>query len=285
MVVPFRGDEEAAARLRESLSRLNLKRGDEIIVADNSAPSGASVAHGTTEEPLGGEGELVHVVAAGERSSYHARNAGARVAKGEWLVFTDADCVPDPNLIDAYFDPVPGPGVGALAGSVITDPDQSHFLARYAGDRGFLDQEAGLHTAGDAAATANLAVRHEVFWALEGFTEGIRSAGDVDFCRRLVAAGHAIERRPEARVHHLHRESLADLLGSIARYAAGARWLNERYPGSAPRWPLVPGLMHCARDIGSELVRLRFERAAFRGVDALGMFAHTIGYGRSNDAG
>ena len=71
-------------------------------------------------------------------------------------------------------------------------------------------------------------------------------------------------------------------MGSIARYAAGARWLNERYPGTAPAWPLVPGLIHCGKDIAGDLARRRFEEAAFRSVDALGMFAHTIGYRRSN---
>lgn len=292
VIVPFRGDDEAAARLGMSLSALALQPGDEVIVADNSdpahartafAPSGVSVRNGTTETPLG-VGALRIVAADGERSSYHARNVGARAADGEWLVFTDADCVPDPALLDAYFDPLPGAGVGALAGAVASDPDQKHFLARYASDRGFLDQDAGLHTAGDAAATANLAVRRDVFEELGGFTEGIRSGGDVDFCRRLMAAGYAIDRRPAARVIHLHRESLAELMGSIARYASGARWLNERYPGTAPAWPLVPGLVHCARDIAKDLSRLRWERAAFRCVDTLGMFAHVIGYSRSNDA-
>jgi len=281
VVVPFRGDDRAAARLAGSLSALALAPGDELIVADNSDHQAAHLLF----RP-GGCSERQRVLrAAGERSSYHARNTGAREATGEWIVFTDADCVPDTGLIDAYFDPMPGSDVGALAGTVITDPGQNHFLARYASDRGFLDQDVGLHTAGDAAATANLAVRRDAFEELGGFTEGIRSGGDVDFCRRLAAVGYEIERRPAARVVHLHRESLPDLMGSIARYAAGARWLDGRYPGTAPAWPLVRGLAHCARDIAADLARLRFERAAFRGVDALGMFAHTIGYRQSNAAG
>ena len=142
------------------------------------------------------------------------------------------------RLLDAYLELPPGEDVGALAGTVVSDPGQQHFLARYATDRGFLDQEAGLHTAADAAATANLAVRRTAFDEIGGFTEGIRSGGDVDLCRRLTEAGWKIERRPDAVVTHLHRESLPDLMGSIARYAAGARWLNERYPGTAPAWPL-----------------------------------------------
>jgi GT2 family glycosyltransferase len=284
VVVPFRGGEEAATRLARNLEPLELTAGDEVIVADNSDPR-----RRTSLTPLSrGEGAAFAarrvVPATGERSSYHARNVGARQASTDWLLFIDSDCVPATGVLDAYFAQPPGDEVGAVAGAVLTDPAQSSFLARYAEDRKFLDQGDGLHTAGDAAATANLLVRRAAFDELGGFADGIRSGGDVDLCRRLMAAGWSIERRPGAVVHHLHRESLPDLLGSIARYAAGARWLNERYPGTAPRWPLVHGLTLCARDITLDLARLRFERAAFRGVDALGMFAHVIGYARSNAA-
>lgn len=281
VVVPFRGNDGDARRLAASLERLALRTGDELIVADNRGAEAPRFVF----DPRGGSVTRRVVPAAGERSSYHARNVGTAASAGEFLLFIDSDCVPDGDLLERYFSTEPGDGVGALAGAVVTDPKQDAFLARYAEDRNFLDQEAGLHTAGDAAATANLMVRRVAFEQVGGFEEGIRSAGDVDLCRRLQAAGWAIERRPGATVHHLHRESLADLLGSIARYAAGARWLNERYPGTAPRWPLAHGLTLCARDITLDLARLRFERAAFRGVDALGMFAHVIGYSRSNTAG
>lgn len=293
VVVPFRGNVGQAERLARSLARLELSPGDELIVADNSDDGCFA----------GGSGLRV-VRATRERSSYFARNAGAGAAtKRErrlspdppdsadsrqdaerWLLFTDSDCVPVPGLIDAYLDPLPADRVGALAGSVLSDPDQRHFLARYATDRGFLDQEAGVHTAEDAAATANLAVRRSAFDEIGGFEEGIRSGGDVDLCRRLVAAGWRIERRPEAVVTHLHRESLPDLMSTIARYASGSRWLNERYPGSAPEWPLVPGLLGAGRDIAANIARGRLEEAAFRGVDGLGLVAHVVGYRRSNAA-
>jgi GT2 family glycosyltransferase len=235
-VVPFRGEEAAAVRLVSNLEALEFGPDDELIVADNS-----------DEPALRSDGRLRVVRADGERSSYHARNVGAAGARGEWLLFIDADCVPAPRILGAYFAPPPGDQVGALAGAVLTDPAQRSFLARYAADRSFLDQADGLHTAGNAAATANLLVRRAAFEELGGFAEGIRSGGDVDLCRRLMAAGWSIERRPVAAVRHLHREALPDLLGSIARYAAGARWLNERYPGTAPRWPLAHGLALCVR--------------------------------------
>jgi GT2 family glycosyltransferase len=277
VIVPFAGDAQAAERALGLLARIELGPGDEAILADNSRELMAL----RLSAPKG-----VRVVEAGrERSSYHARNAGAAAATGEWLVFIDSDCRPEPDLLRRYFEPPPAAAVGALAGSVIGAPGQDAFLARYARSRNFLDQDSGLHTHDDAAATANLAVRRAAFDEIAGFEEGIRSGGDVDLCRRLQAGGWTLERRAEARVEHLHRESLVDLLGTIARYSAGARWLNERYPGSAPAWPLVPGLIGAGTDIASDAARGRIESAAFRGVDALGLLAHVAGYRFSNRVG
>ena len=70
----------------------------------------------------------------------------------------------------------------------------------------------------------------------------------------------------------------------IARYGAGSRWLNERHPGSAPRWPLVRGLvalrMGRQRPLGS---RGQLEPATFRALDGLGLVAHNLGYRAGNE--
>jgi GT2 family glycosyltransferase len=274
VIVPFRAGAGAAERLGRALARLRLGAGDQVIVADNSD-------RGVAGALLGGAVRVVS--AAGERSSYHARNVGAAAAAGEWLLFCDADCAPAADLIDAYFAEEPGAGCGALAGQVRGDPDQRAFAARYARSRRFLDQYDGLHDAGaGAAATANLVVRRIAFEQVRGFAEGIRSGGDFDLCRRLLDAGWAIEARPGAVVHHRHRESVPDLLGAIARYGSGARWLNRRYPGSAPRWPLGHGLAGCARDIPKLIRQGRVEEASFRALDGVGLLAHNLGYARSN---
>ena len=182
VVVPFRGNEGDARRLAGNLSRLELRDDDELIVADNSGETSS------LQFPSGGEGTLGLVVpATGERSSYHARNIGAAAARHDWILFIDSDCVPSPALLDSYFDSRPDDSVGILAGAVTTDPDQDAFLARYAKDRNFLDQDTGLHTAGDAAATANLMVRREAFEASAASRRGSGPAGDVDLCRRLLA--------------------------------------------------------------------------------------------------
>jgi GT2 family glycosyltransferase len=173
-----------------------------------------------------------------------------------------------------------------VAGQILGEPDQRSFVARYARSRRLFDHADGLIRAdGGGAAAGNLLVRRAAFSAIGGFTEGIRSGGDLDLCRRLQAAGWRLEFRPEALVHHRHRASLPSLLGAIARYGAGARWLNERYPGSSPPWPLALGCINAARDVAAQLRQRHVKEALFRAVDGLGLMAHRVGYATRNRAG
>jgi hypothetical protein len=276
VVVPFGGRGADLGAVREAFRRLELGRGDEVVVADNSLAG------------LGGALAGARVVrAVGERSSYHARNAGARVARNEWLLFVDADCVPVPDLLDRYLARPVGERAGALAGEIVGDPGQGALAARYARDRRVLSQTDGLYGRGrTVAATGNLLVRRRAFEELGGFVEGIRSGGDVDFCLRLQRAGWALEFRPEALVRHRHRETVAGLLRTFARYGSGSRWLGERYPGIPGRWPLSPREMaRAGTDAARLALRGEVEQAAFRLIDGAGLLAHNLGWRSSNAIG
>jgi GT2 family glycosyltransferase len=270
LVMPFVGSVEAREEALERLAPLCLTE-DEIVVVDNAAAAAA-------EAPL--DARVLRAPA--QQSSYYARNRGVEATTAEWIVFIDADVHPEPGLLEGYFSPPPDDGVGLLAGRVIDEePAGGGWAARYSYLRRLLDQENTLAQTRSYAKTANCAVRRTAWEAIGGFTEGIRSGGDADFCFRLAAAGWRIDERPAAAARHRGRATLVGLLGQRARYGSGAAWLSRRYPGFADHESIPVVLRQTAYGLVASLAyRARGERdeAILRALNPLGALAVAVGW-------
>ncbi len=213
-----------------TLLGLEISAGDELILVDNA---------GT----IAGTDPVRVVRATAERSPAHARNTGAKAARGEWILFLDADCTPLPGLLEAYFAAPVDPDVGAMAGEVVPAPDPTTLAARYATERSFLGQQAHVsHPYLPRAAAANLMVRRAAFEQVGGFLEGVRAAEDTDFSWRLQRAGWRLELRSAAAVQHTYRATLGELRRQWRGYAAGRAWLARRYGGFSPEPSVRRGL-------------------------------------------
>jgi hypothetical protein len=229
VVMPFAGPEEALARAREQLARLTLRPGDTVTLADNRPGAEAGA----------------------QRGSYFARNDGARRGGNPWIVFVDADVELPAGLLDAYFAEPAGERVAVLAGAVRDEPAGEGAAPLFARHVALMSQDRTFERPRFAfAQTANCAVRRQAFEAIGGFAEKARSGGDADLCFRLRAAGWQIERREGAAVVHRNRATVRALLRQRARVGAGARWLEQSYPGFAPRRPLARVLAGDARQLG-----------------------------------
>ncbi|HSO99564.1 MAG TPA: glycosyltransferase family 2 protein [Solirubrobacteraceae bacterium] len=279
VVMPFGGDGAAAEVAIAVLQQLVTAPGDELILVDNSGSA-----------PGGATGVAV-VRAAGEQSPAHARNAGAAAARGEWLLFLDADCEAPADLLERYFAPVPAPEVGALAGEIVPAPGAQTLAARYAAARNFLSARAHFaHPYLPRAAAANLLVRRGAFEALSGFVEGIRAAEDTDFCWRLQRAGWRLELREGAAVAHHYRTTLRALSRQWRGYAAGRAWLARRYPDFHPQPALarvIDRRLHRRASPAAEAGRRDHIRTAepwFGLIDAWLALQELIGFTQSNRA-
>ena len=186
------------------------KDGVEVILADNSGP----------DEP-GGPPALpgARIVRCPQPGSYAARNAGAAAAAGDWLIFTDADCLPQPGWIAAWRRTIAAGTGKVLAGPVEMQAGKTPgFVESYDLLRG-IPQER--YVARGYAATANLAVEAALFRALGGFDATRFSGGDADFTRRAAAAGHPVCFASAARVIHPCRTGWTDLIAKSRRIRGG----------------------------------------------------------------
>lgn len=231
IVLPFYGSRSEAAGSLSRLAAVRRQPDDRALLVDNTDDA---IAAGL--ETADGVAVLVSPV---KRSAYGARNVGAASAATDWVLFVDADCRFGEGLLDAYFDPVPGPRVGALGGRVDGTPGQRGLAPEWTRSRRLLSNETTIvhHEHRPMAVTANLLVRRDAWAAVGGFAERTRSGADADFCWRLADAGWSLEYRHGAHVLHDHRPTLRALLSQSRRDGAGATWLARRHPG-------FDGLMH-----------------------------------------
>ncbi|MFP5259934.1 MAG: glycosyltransferase [Acidobacteriota bacterium] len=149
-----------------------------------------------------------------------ARNAGAAVADGEVLVFTDADCAPAPDFLEKLLAPLADPAVAGVQGAYRTR--QTALVARFA-QLEFEDRYAFVarRPTIDLAATYACAYRKAVFDAAGGFDTSFCLADneDTELSYRLTAAGHRLVFAPAAIVYHRHPATLARYLGIKLRRA------------------------------------------------------------------
>jgi glycosyltransferase involved in cell wall biosynthesis len=179
----------------------------EVVVADNGSDDGtpSCVERWTKDDPR------IHLVdASARRGAGAARNIGVAAARGRLLAFCDADDVVQPGWIAAMVDALSNgdliAGVfdfGALDGKPTPAPAPA--ATRQLGFLPF-------------ALSANLAVRREVFEAVDGFREDLSPEEDVDLCWRLQLAGYRFVTAADAIVFKREREGASSILRAAWAY-------------------------------------------------------------------
>ena len=271
VIVPYAGSGAGLQELQNALQRLETGPGDEVIVADNRV--------GSHNGQLSG---IEVIAAASIPTPAFARNAAAKRARGEWLVFIDADTVPSPGLLDRYFEPMPEPGTAVLAGAIRDVAPVPTLTARHVVARAQMSQRTTLDRARPYAQTANCAVRRTAFEQIGGFFTAARAGEDADLCFRLQDAGWSLEERPEAMVEHRSRTRPRQLLRQLVLHGSGAAWVNGRFPGSFPRSGVTRRVLRSGREAVTAGVRGEREAALFALLDIAGACAFELGRLRSN---
>ncbi len=161
-----------------------------------------------------------------------ARNQGARLAKGEILAFTDADCIPRPDWISRLVAPFEDDVIAVGGTYAIANPEarlarvvQAEITARH---NQFEDEV-------DFLGSFNMAYRKTSYDSVGGFEESYRwaSGEDNDLAYKLQDTGGRMRFTKEAIVAHYHPTRLWSYLRTQARHGCWRVKLYTDHPKRA----------------------------------------------------
>ena len=235
---------QAAAILPACLGALQRQTIDRaqyeiIVVDDGSSDSTADAA----EQALRGF-PAAQVIRAEHGGPAHARNVGAQAARGEVLLFSDADCEPVPDWLEHFARVFVEPPISGAAGAYATR--QRSLVARFVQQE---YEERYDHTRRqstiDFIDTYSAAYRRAVFTDNDGFDVSFPTASveDQEFSFRLVERGHRLVFVPEAKVYHRHNTTPARYFRRKYNIGYWKMYLLKRHPGKAVRDSHTPQLV------------------------------------------
>jgi SAM-dependent methyltransferase/glycosyltransferase involved in cell wall biosynthesis len=204
-IVPARN---CASQLQACLAALQATEGidHEIIVVDDASTddtSAVALRHGARVRRL-------------DRQSgpATARNRGAAEARGEYLVFIDADVCVQPGTMRQFAATFhEQPTVDAVFGSYDQEPRSRNFVSQYRNLlHHFVHQESRTEATTFWAGCG--AIKRHVFLEMGGFDTAFRRPciEDIELGARLRRLGHRIVLNKEIQVSHLKRWTVWNLI-------------------------------------------------------------------------
>ena len=221
VIIPTRNRPRAVESCLDALAAQTLQAGSfEVIVVDDGSepPLAVDPKRWATKFDL----KLLHQQNTGPAG---ARNRGVAEARGEFLAFTDDDCLPTPTWLEKLVAALREHPEALVGGSTFNGLKNDLF----AETSQLIIEMVYEHFNRDPAnayffASNNIAVRRDRYLASGGFDADFDSpaAEDREFCDRWRMQERPLLWESAARIEHRHAQSLRGFLRLHWRYGQGA---------------------------------------------------------------
>jgi GT2 family glycosyltransferase len=236
IIIPTFNGASRIGNCLDSLVNQTKDRDIEILVVDDgSTDKTASVVRSYSS---------VRLIAQANAGPASARNRGALEATGKILLFTDDDCVPMPDWLDAMLEPFQNPEVVGAKGIYRTH--QQSLAARFVQIE-YEDKYqlmAGLPSI-DFIDTYSAGFRRDRFLEMAGYDTSfpVACAEDVELSYRMSARGWKMKFVPAAIVYHTHPDTFLRYLKKKYKFAFWRVLAVRKNPSKGVRDSHTPQVM------------------------------------------
>ncbi|MCD6328123.1 exopolysaccharide biosynthesis polyprenyl glycosylphosphotransferase [bacterium] len=234
IIVPVYNGEATIAECLEALASQDVPHHEfEVIIVDDGSTDDTSRIVERFD---------VRYIYQSNRGPAVARNNGVAHARGEIILFTDADCVPEPNWLREMVNPlVQDHDVAAVKGAYRTR--QKSFTAVFA-QAEFEERFKRLARRRyiDFVDTYSAAFRKEVFEAVGGFNPRYPKANneDVELSFLVAQRKHKMVFNPRAIVYHTHPDTVLKYAKLKFGRAYWRTFVYDRFPRKVVRDSYTP---------------------------------------------
>ncbi len=217
VIIPVRDSESTIEKCLTSIKALNYPQENiEIIVIDDGSNDNTP----NILKNINGI-KILHTAGIGPSS---ARNLGIKEATGEFIAFTDADCIVGKNWINGLLKGFTSEDIASVGGNQLSPDDESPFghrvqiFLKIMGFLGGYTKWAKNIVETRHNPTCNSMYRKSIFDKIGNFDEKLWPGEDVDIDYRIRKAGLKIVYNPEAIVYHYRPNSLLKFASMMYRY-------------------------------------------------------------------
>ncbi|TRZ55513.1 glycosyltransferase [archaeon] len=205
VIIPCFNAERTILRTLEALDKQTAK-GFEVILADD----GSNDETVKTAKSFKPENYKLIVIAEKHAGPAAQRNRGAKKAKGELLLFTDSDCVPEKNWVSEMAKPFADKNIVGVSGTYRTLNNEK-IIARFEGyEIAKRHEKLARQKYIDFIGSFSAGYRKNIFKKFGGFSSDFKRADaeDPELSFKIAKTGYRMVFNPKAVVAHPHVSTL-----------------------------------------------------------------------------
>ena len=226
IIIPAQNAQATLKKCLDSIVHLHYDSSQVIVVNDGSNDDTAAI--------LKNYPHIAVITTEGKGPSY-ARNLALKEAKGEFVAFTDADCIVDSEWINELlkgFEEETVAGVGGAQKSPADDTPFGMLVQEFLFAFGFISDymHHGIHMRPTHHnPTCNTMYLRSVLLEMNGFLDGLWPGEDVELDYRIIKKGYRLMFNPAAIVFHYRPGAFAQYQRMMFRYGVAQGFLVRRY--------------------------------------------------------